>query len=170
MLTTILFDLDGTLIDTMDLIVACFQHATNSHCGAPIPREQVLPTIGLPLLEVLEAYAPGQGPLLYHAYQEYNRVWHNRLARLVPGTPAMLARLHGAGVALGLVTAKRHRSLRMGLDLFGLGPYLDVVIGFEDSAHHKPHPEPVLRGLERLGRAPDPRTVAYVGDAVSDMA
>ncbi|MGI8587787.1 MAG: HAD-IA family hydrolase [Chloroflexia bacterium] len=169
MLDTILFDLDGTLIDTMDLIVACWQHATGLHCGAAISREDVLPTIGLPLLAALEAYAPGNGDALYAAYQQHNAVWHDKMALLVPGTVEMLARLRGAGVRTGLVTSKRHESLRRGLDLYALAPYLDAVIGFEDSARHKPNPDPILAALERLGRSPDRASVAYIGDAVSDI-
>lgn len=170
MLQTILFDLDGTLIDTVDLIVACCQHATGVHCGAPIARARVLPTIGLPLRAALEAYAPGQGAALWDAYQAHNHEWHDRLARLVPGTREMLAALRARGCAHGIVTSKSHRSLQMGIDLFGLEPYLDVVIGLEDSDRHKPLPDPVLAALARLGRMPSPVTVAYVGDAVSDMA
>jgi pyrophosphatase PpaX len=170
MYRAILFDLDGTLIDTMDLIVACWQHATTVHCGAPVPRERVLPTIGLPLVPALEEYAPGRGDALYATYSEHNQVWHDRLARLVPGTVEMLTALQQAGIPLGLVTSKRHVTLQMGLDLHGLTPYFDAIIGFEDSERHKPLPDPALLAAERLGVAPDPATVAYVGDAASDMA
>ena len=170
MLHTIIFDLDGTLIDTMDLIVASWQHCTEVHCGAPIPREAVLPTIGLPLIPALEAYAPGKGELLYATYQEHNNLWHDRLARLVPGTREMLACLHDRGAALALVSSKRHSILEMGLNLHALGPYFGAVIGLEDTVRHKPFPDPLLCALERLGRAPDPAHVAYVGDAAGDMA
>jgi pyrophosphatase PpaX len=170
MLHTIIFDLDGTLIDTMDLIVASWQHCTAVHCGASISREAVLPTIGLPLVPALEAYAPGKGELLYATYQEHNHAWHDRLAHLVPGTREMLARLQTAGIALGLVSSKRHGILEMGLNLHALGPYFGAVIGLEDTARHKPFPDPLLCALERLGRAPDPQHVAYVGDAAGDMA
>ena len=170
MLHTIIFDLDGTLIDTMDLIVASWQHCTEVHCGAPIPREAVLPTIGLPLIPALEAYAPGKGELLYATYQEHNNIWHDRLAHLVPGTREMLARLHDAGVVLALVSSKRHSILEMGLNLHALGPYFGTVIGLEDTARHKPFPDPLLCALERLGRVPDRESVAYVGDAAGDLA
>jgi pyrophosphatase PpaX len=170
MLDVILFDLDGTLIDTIDLIVGCWQHATHVHCGAPIPREQVLPTIGLPLAEALEAYAPGQGPALWAAYQDYNAEWHDRLALLVPGTREMLGALKAANRPLGVVTSKRHPILRRGLDLFALGPFFDLAVAFEDTGRHKPAADPVLFALERLGRLPDPNTIAYVGDAPSDLA
>jgi pyrophosphatase PpaX len=170
MLQTILFDLDGTLIDTMDLIVACWQHATTVHCGAPAPRENILPTIGLPLVAALDAYAPGRGEALYTSYHAYNQEWHDQLARLVPGTREMLAALRAAGVRVGLVTSKRHEILQMGLDLFGLGAYLDVVVGLEDSTRHKPDPEPLLTALARLGQDADRGRVAYVGDAAGDMA
>ena len=170
MLRAILFDLDGTLIDTMDLIVACWQYATTVHCGAPVARERVLPTIGLPLVPALEEYAPGLGEALYATYTEHNLEWHDRLARLVPGTVEMLTTLRQAGIACGLVTSKRHVTLQMGLDLHGLTPFFDTIVGFEDSERHKPLPDPALVAAARLGVAPDPAAVAYVGDAASDMA
>src|SRR5687767_5281430 len=114
----ILFDLDGTLIDTIDLIVACWQHATETHLGYRIEREKVLPTVGLGLLGALEELAPGHGQELYETYQEHNQLWHDRMAQLMPGTREMLAELKSAGIGLGVVTAKRHRSLAMGLRLF----------------------------------------------------
>ncbi|MDQ2805489.1 MAG: HAD-IA family hydrolase [Chloroflexota bacterium] len=166
---TILFDLDGTLIDTVDLIVACWQHATARHCGGAIARAMVLPTIGLPLHAALEAHAPGKGAALWEAYQDHNRIWHDRLTTLVPGTVEMLTALRARGVRTGLVTSKRHAALQMGLDLFALDPYLDVIIGLEDAPHGKPAPDPIWAALGRLGQRPDPVRVAYVGDAVSDM-
>jgi len=166
---TILFDLDGTLIDTVDLIVACWQHATARHCGAAIAREMVLPTIGLPLHAALEAHAPGKGAALREAYQDHNRIWHDQLTLLVPGTIAMLAALRARGVRTGLVTSKRREALQMGLDLFALEPYLDVIIGLEDAPQGKPAPDPIWAALLRLGQPPDPTQVAYVGDAISDM-
>ena len=157
MYRAILFDLDGTLIDTMDLIVACWQHATTVHCGAPVPRERVLPTIGLPLVPALEEYAPGLGDALYATYSEHNQTWHDRLARLVPGTVEMLTTLQQAGIPLGLVTSKRHVTLQMGLDLHGLAPFFAAIIGFEDSERHKPLPDPVFAPAERLASRPTRR-------------
>ncbi len=167
---TVLFDLDGTLIDTLDLIVACWQHATERHCDRPIARAAVLPTIGLPLQAALEAHAPGKGAALWEAYQDHNRIWHDQLTSLVPGTVEMLAALQARGIQTGLVTSKRHAALQMGLDLFDLEPYLDVIIGLEDAPRGKPDPDPIWAALVRLGRQPHPAHIAYVGDAVSDMA
>src|SRR4051794_10492122 len=116
----ILFDFDGTLIDTVDLIVACWQHATEAHLGYRIEREKVLPTIGLKLLAALDEIAPGRGEALFATYQEYNSEWHDRMASLVPGTTEMLAELKARGIRLGVVTAKRHETLAMGLRLFDL--------------------------------------------------
>src|SRR5438045_9322571 len=102
MLKTILFDRGGTLIDTIDLVVGCWQHATQVHCGVEIPREQVLATIGLPLQDALEAFAPGRGEAMYATYTANNLAWHDRLARLVPGTREMLRALRAVGGAAGV--------------------------------------------------------------------
>ena len=165
----ILFDFDGTIVDTVDLIVANWQHATETHLGYRIEREKVLPSIGLSLLAALEDAAPGRGQQLFDTYQEHNMQWHDQLAKLIPGTTEMLAALKERGLKLGVVTAKRHSTLAMGLRLFDLSSYFDVLVGLEDTTRHKPLPDPVLNGLERLGIAPTPENAAFVGDAASDI-
>ncbi len=150
--------------------MSSWQHATATHCGAAIARDAVLPTIGLPLLDALEAYAPGQGAVLFATYQEHNGLWHDQLARLVPGTPQMLARLRAAGCLLGVVSSKRRDIMMRGVDLFALGPTVDTTVALEDTARPKPAPDPLLCALQRLGHVPDPRRTAYVGDAPGDMA
>ena len=166
-LRAVLFDLDGTLVDSLDLIVACWQHATETHLGYRIPREAVLPTIGRPLQACLEELAPGRGASLFATYLDYNALHHDALVRLPAGTTAMLDALHARGRRTGLVTAKRLSSAQMAITRFDLSGLLDVVVTFESTERHKPEPDPVLFGCARLGLPP--AAVAFVGDSVFDM-
>src|SRR5438105_1735091 len=114
----VLFYLDGTLVDSLDLIVGCYQHATQTLLGYTIAREQVLPTVGRSLPECLDVLAPGQGAALLAAYRAYNREHHDRLIRPTPGVAAMLAAVRGRGLATGLVTAKLLPGAQQALTLF----------------------------------------------------
>jgi pyrophosphatase PpaX len=163
----ILFDLDGTLVDSLDLIVACWQHATETHLGYRIPRETVLPTVGRPLLNCLDELSPGQGEAMLATYRAYNAIHHDTLIRLPDGTHTMLQALRASGLKTGLVTAKGLPIAQMALDRFDLGPLLDVLVTHESTPRHKPDPAPVRFGCDALKVAP--AAACYVGDSVFDM-
>ena len=163
----ILFDLDGTLVDSLDLIVACWQHATETHLGYRIPRETVLPTVGRPLLNCLDELSPGQGEAMLATYRAYNAIHHDTLIRLPDGTHTMLQALRAEGLKTGLVTAKGLPIAQMALDRFDLGPLLDVLVTHESTPRHKPDPAPVRFGCDALGIAP--AEACFVGDSVFDM-
>jgi pyrophosphatase PpaX len=163
----VLFDLDGTLVDSLDLIVTCWQHTTEQHLGYRIAREWVLPTIGRPLIECLDELAPGRGEALLATYRAYNLEHHDRLIRLPDGTHAMLHALRVRGLRTALVTAKGREIAGLALARFDLGPLLDVLVTHESTPHHKPHPAPVLFACDALGLPP--AAACYVGDSVFDM-
>lgn len=163
----ILFDLDGTLVHSLDLIVACWQHTTETHLGYRIPRETVLPTVGRPLLDCLDDLNPGQGAEMLATYRAYNAIHHDDLIRLPDGTHTMLQALRDGGLKTGLVTAKGFPIAQMALRRFDLAPLLDVLVTHESTHRHKPDPDPVLFGCTTLEL--DPATVCYVGDSVFDM-
>src|SRR6476659_3478378 len=117
-LQAILFDLDGTLVDSLDLIVTCWQWTTEQHLGYRIPREHVLPTIGRPLVECLDEIAPGQGEAMLVTYRAYNELHHDNLIRLPSGTHAMLEALRVRGLRTGIVTAKGSAIAQMALRRF----------------------------------------------------
>ena len=163
----ILFDLDGTLVDSLDLIVACWQHTTEAHLGYRIPRETVLPTVGRPLLNCLDELNPGQGEAMLATYRAYNAIHHDTLIRLPDGTHTLLQALRANGLKTGLVTAKGLSIAQMALDRFDLGPLLDVLVTHESTPRHKPDPAPVRFGCDALG-VPS-AAACYVGDSVFDM-
>ena len=163
----ILFDLDGTLLDSIDLIVGAFQHTTGLHLGAPIDRAEVVPTIGRPLAAVLEELAPARGATLLVSYEEYIRLHHDRLARLYPETAAVLNDLRARGYPLGIVTSKRRTVAQLAFDATGVDRLVDLVLCVEDTPRAKPAPDPLLAAAARLGLAPG--DCLYVGDSRHDL-
>ncbi|MGN6362214.1 MAG: HAD family hydrolase [Thermomicrobiales bacterium] len=165
--TAVLFDLDGTLLDSVELIVQSYTHAVTTHLGGPVDRDGVLATIGLPLGPILEALAPGQGALLLETYRAYMSEHHDRMARLFPGAGETLRALRARGYQLGIVTSKSRASARLAFDLFALETLVDVTVCFDEVSRPKPAPDPLLAAAARLGVAP--AACLYVGDTPHDM-
>ena len=169
-LEAVLFDFDGTLVDTMELIHQSMRHATSSVLGREMGREELMANVGQPLPAQMEAFDPEKVLELLEAYRLYNEEHHERLIREYPDVAASLARLKQAGLRLGVVTSKRRHSVEMALNSFpALREVTDVFVTMEDTTEHKPRPEPLLKGLEMLGGIP-PERAAYVGDAPFDVA
>ena len=165
----VLFDLDGTLLDTYDLILETFRHATRTVLGRVVSDEALMAKVGQPLVVQMWDFADSQAvhDELIQAYREYNALVHDDLVKLFPGTVPMLERLKDAGLPLGVVTSKRHASAARGLACFDLEGCFDFIIGPDDWPEHKPAPGPVMRGCELLGLRPE--TCLYVGDSPFDM-
>jgi pyrophosphatase PpaX len=163
----VLFDLDGTLLDSIELIVQSYTHTVTTHLGGPVDREGLLATIGLPLGPILEALAPGQGALLLETYRAYMSEHHDRLTRLFPGVAETLRALRTRGYQLGIVTSKSRASARLAFDLFALETLVDVTVCFDEVSRPKPAPDPLLAAAARLGVAP--AACLYVGDTPHDM-
>lgn len=166
---TVLFDLDGTLIDSVDLIVDSYQHTFRVH-GLPIlSRDAILAGMGTPLSAVFGTMtrSPTQITEWIATYREYNLTHHDARITAYPGAVAMVRALRDHGLRTGLVTSKNRAGAMRGLTLVGLDDAMDVVIGSDDVANPKPHPEPVERALSALGMPPE--TALYVGDSQHDM-
>jgi pyrophosphatase PpaX len=163
----VLFDFDGTLADTIPLIVASYRHAIGSVLGQETVDAEVRSWIGRPLQPVLEERYPGRGAELTEVYRAWNLAHHDALIRAVDGIPALLAELHTAGARTGVVSSKKHQTVRLGLRAVALVDAIDVLAGQEETSRHKPHPEPLLYAAARLGA--DPSDCVYVGDATVDV-
>jgi pyrophosphatase PpaX len=166
-LKAVLFDLDGTLINSIDHIVACWQHTARACLGREMSREEIVRNVGRALMECFEEVAPGRSEELREVYRAYQVKTHDDTVTLVPGTVETLEGLKAAGFALGVVTSKGLTVAMEGLDLFGLFPFFDTLVTYEDTTVHKPHPDPLLVACDRLGM--EPAQVLYVGDAVFDI-
>ena len=148
-LRAVLFDLDGTLIHSVDHIVKCWQHTTLTCLGREMTREEILPTLGRTLVDAFEEIAPGRSAELYATYRARQVQMHDLEVRLVPGTFETLEALKGLGFALGVVTSKRLPIAMQGLDLFDLAPFFEVIVTMEDSPRHKPAPDPLLVAAQK---------------------
>jgi pyrophosphatase PpaX len=165
-----LFDFDGTLVDTTELIYQSMRHATGEVLGKNLPREILLANVGQPLPRQMELIDAERAEALLESYRIHNEEHHDALIGEFPGVKRALARLHAAGVRVAVVTSKRCFSVKMALKRFpGLGETVDRFVTMEDTTEHKPDPEPLLKGLEFLGDIP-PQEAAYVGDSPFDVA
>jgi len=164
----VLFDLDGTLIDSGPIILASMQHAVGTVLGREIPPAELQMSIGgQGIVAQMTAIDPDHVDELLDAYREHNDGLHETLEAF-DELLAVLPGLKAEGRKLGIVTAKRHRTVGLALDRFpALASAFDVVIGFEDTSRHKPDPEPVMLAVERLGGTP--REAVYVGDSPFDI-
>lgn len=166
---TVLFDLDGTLIDSLRLILDSYHHTLSQH-GLPARSDaDWLKGVGTPLTVQLAEWRDEIGTIeaLIATYREYNLKHHDRMVTVYPGVLPAVRELKAAGLQTGLVTSKnRHGALR-GLTLVGLEALMDVLVCADEVTNPKPHPEPVQKAVALLGA--DPRSTVYVGDSVHDM-
>jgi pyrophosphatase PpaX len=170
LLSAVLFDFDGTLVDTTEMIHQSMRHATTSVLGRDdIPRETLLANVGRPLPRQMELIDAEKAELLLEAYRSHHEEHHDALIGEFPGVEESLARLGSAGIKVAVVTSKRHSSVEMALKNFpALRNVVDRFVTLEDTTEHKPYPEPLLRGLELLGGVPKEKA-AYVGDSPFDV-
>jgi pyrophosphatase PpaX len=167
LLKSVLFDLDGTLIHSIDHIVACWQHTVRTCLGREMAREEIVPTLGRALLECFEEIAPGRSMEMREVYRAHQKDTHDNMVTLVPGTREALQALKNAGLTQGVVTSKSLLVASEGLDLFNLGPFFQTLVTYEDTQRHKPNPDPLIVASQRLGI--EPACMLYVGDAVVDI-
>ena len=164
----IIFDLDGTVVDTVALIRASFRHASRVVLGEELPDEVLLAGVGRPLMDQMRALDAARAQQLYDAYREFNHRVHDEMIAGFAGMEAALGRLRAAQRRLAIVTSKSADTTAMAFRAVGLREYFDAVVTAGDTSAHKPSAEPLLLALERLG-APADRAV-YVGDAPVDVA
>jgi pyrophosphatase PpaX len=165
----VLFDLDGTLVDTIPFILAAVRHAFEGYGSCPTDAEWIA-GIGTPLRAQLASFARSpadEGPL-FERYREYWRAHHDEQTRCFPGAREAVEELSARGHPLGIVTAKMEQGAFRTLQHCGLLPFVRAVIGADSCANAKPHPEPVLLALSRLGA--DPSRALLVGDSRHDIA
>jgi pyrophosphatase PpaX len=169
-LAAALFDFDGTLVDTTEMIFQSMRHATSSVlCRDNFSREELLANVGQPLPRQMEILDAEKAELLLEAYRAHHEEHHDALIAEFPGVDEALYRLRAAGVRVVVVTSKRRRSVEMALEKFpGLDLVVDLFVTVEDTREHKPHPEPLLKGLELAGDVPREKAV-YVGDSPFDV-
>ena len=164
---TILFDLDGTVVDSGAIILASMRHATREVLGREYTDEELMRTVGGPGLEAqMVAIDPERAGELVDVYRAHNIPLHDELEACA-GMEPVLVQLRDEGRRLGVVTAKRRDTAELAFATVSLGHLFEVIVGGDETDKHKPDPEPLLLGAERLGA--DPAQTAYVGDSPFDM-
>ncbi|USB33440.1 pyrophosphatase PpaX [Paenibacillus sp. YPG26] len=169
MIETVLFDLDGTIVNTNELIITSFLHVMDKHYPQPpFTREQIIPHMGLTLEQQLRQFT-GRDDVaeLVTDYRAYNALHHDALVREFPNVHKVISRLHTEGITLGVVTTKMRPSTILALETFDLLKFMKEIVTLNDVENPKPHPEPVLTAIERLGA--NPETTLMVGDSPADL-
>jgi pyrophosphatase PpaX len=166
---TVLFDLDGTLIDSVRLILDSYHHTLATHGLPPRSDEEWLAGVGTPLTVQFATWRDDPETLqaLIATYREYNLKHHDRMVTVYPGVVEAVRALKEDGIATGLVTSKNRAGALRGLTLVQLEALMDVLVCADEVENPKPHPEPVEKAVRLLSA--DPRATVYVGDSVHDM-
>jgi pyrophosphatase PpaX len=165
----ILFDLDGTLIDSIELILGAARHAFVGFEGRAPTDEQWRAGIGRPLQAVLREFAPddAEAARLFGRYRAYQLEHHDRLVRPYAGILETVRWLADAGHPMALVTSKSDWMAEKAMVLVGLDRLIPTIVGCDTCVNHKPHPEPVERALALLGA--EPGNALFVGDSPHDV-
>jgi pyrophosphatase PpaX len=165
----VLFDLDGTLIDSIGLILASFRHTIATFDLPAQSDATLLATIGLSLRSALLPFARDESMVdaMLDAYRTYNHAHHDEYVRAYPGVVDSVRALLAAGVRLAVVTSKSRQGTQRGLRAVGLDGELEALVCADDVVNHKPHREPVDRALALLGA--DAPSALFVGDSLHDM-
>lgn len=166
----VLFDLDGTLADTVELILRCYRHTMERHLGEAPPDGRWLATIGTPLDVQLREFARGEeeARAMLETYVARQRELHDEMVRPFPGSLEVVEALADRSVPRAVVTSKRRGMALRTLEICGLGPAFPVLVAADDVREPKPHPEPVRAALSGLGVEPGPE-VLFVGDSPWDV-
>lgn len=168
-----LFDLDGTVLDTYAPILESMRYATKTVFGEALPDSKLVSMVGQPLVTQMQAFAAERGcgseiaDELTRVYREYNERDLDEKSFPFPGIPEAIASLKNAGFTVGVVTSKRAVLATKSLKAHGLFDAFACVNGAEDSAAHKPDPDPLLTAAKKLGVSPD--RCVYVGDSPYDL-
>lgn len=169
-LEAVLFDLDGTLIDSIELIRQSYAHTLRAHRDFEPPMEFWLQGLGRPLRWQFAHFTEDASEIeaMVATYRAYNLAHHDAMVTSFPGAVPAVGQLRARGVKLAIVTSKMRAGARRGLDHCGFGALFEVIVGADDVSEHKPHPAPVRLALEQLGVAAE--RAVMVGDSPHDLA
>lgn len=170
-IAAVVFDWDGTLVDSKAVLVASFQETTSEVLGEPFPTEpeDVERIIQVRGQEAFAEIAGGDEDLYERIGTVFHRVYveRQRQIQLFPGAVETLAALRAAGLGVGVATSKARSRLDIEAERTGIGALLDVSVSGDEVAVAKPDPESVAAAIAALGA--DPAATLYVGDGPNDV-
>jgi pyrophosphatase PpaX len=166
-INTVLFDLDGTLIDTNELIISSFLHTFEHYYPNQYKREDVLPFLGPTLRETFETLDASKVDDMIATYRTYNLAHHDTLVTEFPTVLETVKVLKETGYKVGIVTTKLSDVVMKGLKLTKLDSYFDVIVALDHVKKAKPDPEPIIKALEQLSSKPE--EAIMVGDNYHDI-
>ncbi len=164
---TVLFDLDGTLINTYELILQSFLHTFREFGFHQIKKEDCYSFIGPSLDETFSKISPEQADEMIACYREYNDKFHDELVKEFDGVRETVEALSVGGYKLAVVSTKIRKMVLKGLKTTGLYEYFPVVVSLDDVKNAKPNPEPLIKAMDKLGAKPE-HTI-MVGDSYHDI-
>ncbi|PSR37318.1 MAG: HAD family hydrolase [Sulfobacillus thermosulfidooxidans] len=167
----LLFDLDGTILDTTELILASFVYTFKEGLGETVSREQILQHFGRSLDDQFRIMRPNLSgeeiDRLVALYRKHNHAYHDQMIALIPGADVALHQWAEQGVPMGVVTSKRLDMTKRGLQQYGLWSLFQTVVHHDSTSRHKPDPEPLQCALANLKARPE--DTWYIGDSPYDM-
>ena len=165
---TVLFDFDGTVMDTNNVILMSWQHTFMTLRNREEPQENLVKTFGEPLEMTMKKFFPDvpveESVNIYRSFHHDN---FSKLIKLFPGMEELITEVKRRGYKTGLVTSRLLRTTMEGLDKYGLKDRFDTIITAEDTTKHKPDPQPINIALEKLGFAAE--RAVMLGDTTFDM-
>jgi pyrophosphatase PpaX len=166
----VLFDFDGTLVDSIHLIIESYHHTMRVHGLDPRPDAFWIAGLGTPLRVQFRHFTDDEEEVqrLIATYRDWNLSHHDAMVTAFPSALAAVRTLKAQGARLGIVTSKNRLALQRGLDLCGFDGLFDVLVTSDDPVESKPSPEPVLAALTQLGAVPT--DALLVGDSPHDIA
>lgn len=162
----LLFDLDGTLLDSVPVILTAFRE-TCERLEMDFDEAHVRAHIGIPLETQGRLFGGEQHQEFVDTYREEYKKYHGLDERLFPGVAEVLQTLLDMGLRLGVVTSKSLRSAKRTIEGAGLASYFELAVTADHVEKHKPNPEPILKALDMMGLAPS--EAIYIGDATFDV-
>ncbi|MHB1452929.1 MAG: HAD family hydrolase [Saccharofermentanales bacterium] len=171
----VLFDFDGTIADTVPLIMESFQHVFLTLTGSQADEKFLLSTIGEPLERTFRILDEGQRAKAMQLYFDYNEKTLATGVGIFIGIKAMLEKIRSIGTYTAIVTSKRLSVANFTIDQFGLGKFFDISIAKESTARHKPFPDPIFKALDSIEQTfclEEPinkEDVLFVGDSIHDL-
>jgi len=167
----VFFDLDGTLADTVELILSSYRHTMRTHLGETLPDARWISGMGTPLVAQLREFArdDDEAAAMLETYTVFQRRIHDEMVRPYPGALEVVEELASRDVRLAVVTSKRGAVARRTMEVCGLHEAIECLVTADDVSRGKPDPEPVNRALAALGLHHCPNDVLFVGDSPHDL-